>query len=232
VLLLLGDGTRLPVTELPGDGPWTFLVVQSQPATAPPASVLAADDPGRAGEPDPAPAAGEPEPGAAARFLTRYGRVVVPDLRRRPGFGAASGEAGLLGLADDLDQIRTRAGLGRPILVGLGELAAVALRAGVDQPWAWRALVLVPATGRRLDPADLGELDLPALLLGDPGPVPAPDGVDPVPVEGGPEMLTGAVAGPAAERVAGPVAAAVERLLGRLGGGPGWSGIAPDAPPR
>jgi hypothetical protein len=27
-------------------------------------------------------------------------------------------------------------------------------------------------------------------------------------------------------------AEAVERLLGRLGGGPGWSGIAPDAPPR
>ena len=28
------------------------------------------------------------------------------------------------------------------------------------------------------------------------------------------------------------LAAAVERLLDRLGGGPGWGGIAPDAPPR
>jgi hypothetical protein len=26
--------------------------------------------------------------------------------------------------------------------------------------------------------------------------------------------------------------AALERLLDRLGGGPGWAGIAPDAPPR
>jgi pimeloyl-ACP methyl ester carboxylesterase len=75
----------------------------------------------------------------------------------------------------------TRAGLGRPLLVGLGELARVALRAAADQPWAWRALVLVsPAT----DPAS----------------------------------------------AAGT--AALERLLGRLGGGPGWAGIAPDAPPR
>jgi nitrilase len=50
------------------------------------------------------------------------------------------GEAGSLGLVDDLDQIRTRAGLGRPVLVGLGALAPVALQAGVEQPWAWRAL--------------------------------------------------------------------------------------------
>jgi hypothetical protein len=29
-----------------------------------------------------------------------------------------------------------------------------------------------------------------------------------------------------------PGTAALERLLDRLGGGPGWAGIAPDAPPR
>jgi hypothetical protein len=52
---------------------------------------------------------------------------------------------------------------GAVVLVGLGELAPVALRGAADQPWAWRAL---------------------------------------------------------------------ERLLDRLGGGPGWAGIAPDAPPR
>jgi pimeloyl-ACP methyl ester carboxylesterase len=147
VLLLLADGTQVPVAELPGQGPWTFLVLQPDPAS--------------------------PGPG----FLTRFGRVVVPDLRGRPD------------LVDDLDQVRTRAGLGRPVLVGLDELAPLARRAAADQPWAWRALLLTP-------PADLAGLDLPALTLGD----------DP--------------------------ASAVEALLGRLGPGPGWAGIAPDAPPR
>ena len=75
----------------------------------------------------------------------------------------------------------TRAGLGRPLLVGLGELARVALPAVADQPWAWRALVLVS---------------------------------------------------PAADPASAAGTAALERLLGRLGGGPGWAGIAPDAPPR
>ena len=157
MLLLLGDGTRLPVTELPGKGPWTFLVL-----------------------------AATPDPPA---FLTRFGRVVLPDLRERPGWGAAPGEPGFLDLVDDLDQVRTRAGLGRPVLTGLGELAPLALRAAADQPWAWRALLLTP-------PADLAQVDLPALVLG-PGP-----------------------------------ALAVEELLGRLGPGPGWAGIAPGAPPR
>lgn len=147
MLLLLADGTQVPVAELPGQGPWTFLVLQPDPAS--------------------------PGPG----FLTRFGRVVVPDLRGRPD------------LVDDLDQVRTRAGLGRPVLVGLDELAPLARRAAADQPWAWRALLLTP-------PADLAGLDLPALTLGD----------DP--------------------------ASAVEALLGRLGPGPGWAGIAPDAPPR
>lgn len=147
MLLLLADGTQVPVAELPGQGPWTFLVLQPDPAL--------------------------PGPG----FLTRFGRVVVPDLRGRPD------------LVDDLDQVRTRAGLGRPVLVGLDELAPLARRAAADQPWAWRALLLTP-------PADLAGLDLPALTLGD----------DP--------------------------ASAVEALLGRLGPGPGWAGIAPDAPPR
>jgi len=144
VLLLLADGTRVPVAELPGQGPWTFLVLQPDPAA--------------------------PGPG----FLTRFGRVVVPDLRGRPGWGAAPGEPGFADLVDDLDQVRTRAGLGRPVLVGLDELAPLARRAAADQPWAWRGLVLMP-----------------------------PD--DP---------------------------AAVEALLGRLGPGPGWAGISPDAPPR
>ena len=159
MLLLLADGTQVPVAELPGQGPWTFLVLQPDPAS--------------------------PGPG----FLTRFGRVVVPDLRGRPGWGAAPGEPGFPDLVDDLDQVRTRAGLGRPVLVGLDELAPLARRAAADQPWAWRALLLTP-------PADLAGLDLPAMILGD----------DP--------------------------ASAVEALLGRLGPGPGWAGIAPDAPPR
>ena len=131
MLLLLGDGSQVPVTEVPGEGPWTFLVL--------------------AATPDPPP------------FLTRFGRVVVPDLGGRPGWGAAPDAPGFLDLVDDLDQVRTRAGLGRPVLVGLDELALLALQAAADQPWARRAL---------------------------------------------------------------------ERLLDRLGGGPGWAGIAPDAPPR
>jgi pimeloyl-ACP methyl ester carboxylesterase len=158
VLLLLADGTQVPVAELPGEGPWTFLVLQPGPAPGPP-------------------------------FLTRFGRVVVPDLRGRPGWGAAPDDPRHLDLVDDLDQVRTRAGLGRPVLVGLGELAWLAGRAAADQPWAWRALLVTP-------PADPASLDLPALVLdGDPAP-------------------------------------AVEELLGRLGPGPGWGGIAADAPPR
>jgi pimeloyl-ACP methyl ester carboxylesterase len=158
VLLLLADGTQVPVTELPGEGPWTFLVLRPDPTPGPP-------------------------------FLTRFGRVVVPDLRRRPGWGAAPDDPRHLDLVDDLDQVRTRAGLGRPVLVGLDELAPLARRAAADQPWAWRALLVTP-------PADPASLDLPALVLeGDPAP-------------------------------------AVEELLGRLGPGPGWGGIAADAPPR
>jgi pimeloyl-ACP methyl ester carboxylesterase len=158
VLLLLADGTQVPVAELPGGGPWTFLVLQPDPVSGP-------------------------------GFLTRFGRVVVPDLRGRPGWGAAPDDPRFLDLVDDLDQVRTRAGLGRPVLVGLDELAPLARRAAADQPWAWRALLVTP-------PADPGSLDLPALVLeGDPAP-------------------------------------AVEELLGRLGPGPGWAGIAPDAPPR
>jgi pimeloyl-ACP methyl ester carboxylesterase len=157
VLLLLGDGSQVPVTEVPGEGPWTFLVLAATP-----------DPPG---------------------FLTRFGRVVLPDLGGRPGWGAAPGEPGFLDLVDDLDQVRTRAGLGRPVLVGLDDLAPLALRAAADQPWAWRALLV---TGR----AELPRLEVPALALD----------ADPAP--------------------------AVEELLGRLGPGPGWAGIAPDAPPR
>jgi pimeloyl-ACP methyl ester carboxylesterase len=108
---------------------------------------------------------------------------------------------------DDLDQVRTRAGLGRPVLVGLGELAAVALRAAADQPWAWRALLLAPGAALPPPAADVDRLDVPTLLL-DPG----PDAGEPW---DGRE-----------------VGEAVERLLGRLGAGPGWGGIAPDAPPR
>jgi len=157
VLLLLSDGSRVPVTEVPGEGPWTFLVLAATP-----------DPPG---------------------FLTRFGRVVLPDLGDRPGREAAPDTPGFLDLVDDLDQVRTRAGLGRPVLVGLGDLAPLALRAAADQPWAWRALLV---TG----PAELPRLEVPALALDD----------DPAP--------------------------AVEELLGRLGPGPGWAGIAPDAPPR
>ena len=157
MLLLLGDGSQVPVTEVRGDGPWTFLVLAATP-----------DPPG---------------------FLTRFGRVVLPDLGGRPGWGAAPDDPGFLDLVDDLDQVRTRAGLGRPVLVGLGDLAPLALRAAADQPWAWRALLV---TG----PAELPRLEVPALALD----------TDPVP--------------------------AVAELLGRLGPGPGWAGIAPDAPPR
>ena len=102
MLLLLGDGTQVPVTELPGDGPWTFLVLQPE-----------------------APGAAAPDP----------------------------------------------------------------------------ALVLAhPPTGPAAAP-DLDQFDLPALALD----------ADPASAAG---------------------MAALERLLGRLGGGPGWAGIAPDAPPR
>jgi pimeloyl-ACP methyl ester carboxylesterase len=171
VLLLLGDGGQVGVGELPGDGPWTFLLLRA----------------------DPVPAA--PEDAGVAALLTRFGRVVIPDLRERPGWGEPPDGPGFLDLVDDLDQVRTRAGLGRPVLVGVGELAPVAARAAADQPWAWRALVLAPA------PIGLEHLDLP---------VAAADT---------------ARAGPA-------LAEAVEGLLDRLGGGPGWGGIAPDAPPR
>ena len=178
MLLLLADGTQVLVTELPGQGPWTFLVLQP--------------DPGSAG----------PEAGGAARALTRFGRAVVPDLSGRPGWGQGPGGPGFLDLVDDLDQVRTRAGLGRPVLVGLGELVPVAQRAAADQPWAWRALVLVqPAAAPAATATELARLDLPALVLdADPG--------------------------------SGPGTAVLERLLGRLGRGPGWAGIAPDAPPR
>jgi pimeloyl-ACP methyl ester carboxylesterase len=170
MLLLLGDGTQVPVAELPGAGPWTFLVLLPDPVAA------------------------------GAGFLARFGRAVVPDLRQRPGWGAPAGDPGFLDLVDDLDQVRTRAGLGRPLLVGLGDLAPVALRAAVDQPWAWRALLLdPPAAGPAA--ARLDRLDLPVLVLD----------ADPASAAG---------------------TAALEGLLDRLGGGPGWAGIAPDAPPR
>jgi hypothetical protein len=76
----------------------------------------------------------------------------------------------------------------------VGDLVPAALAAAADQPWAWRALLLVPPVDRPVPEADLDQLDLPALAVAD--------------------------------------TAAVEGLLGRLGGGPGWAGIAPDAPPR
>lgn len=196
MLLLLSDGTQVPVTELPGPGPWTFLVLQPVPAPGPERPEGPGPPPA---VPDPVPAG--PEPGAVARFLTRFGRAVVPDLRGRPGWGERPGGPGFLDLVDDLDQVRTRAGLGRPILVGLGELAEVALQAAADQPWAWRALILGRSAAGPAAALEPGRLDLPALVL-------------------------------EAEPLAPPETAAVERLLGGLGAGPGWSGIAPDAPPR
>jgi pimeloyl-ACP methyl ester carboxylesterase len=198
VLLLLPDGTRLPVTELPGSGPWTFLVLDPDPIAVGPEA--GGEGPGSGGV-GPGPVAEGPGAGAAARILTRFGRAVVPDLRGRPGWGAPPGGPGFLDLVDDLDQVRTRAGLGRPILVGLGELAPVAVRAAADQPWAWRALVLGPPAAGPGTASEVGRLDLPALVL-------------------------------EAELTSGAGLAAVERLLAGLGGGPGWSGIAPDAPPR
>ena len=198
MLLLLSDGTQVPVTELPGTGPWTFLVLQPVPdRVSGPAGPPGPGSPSAG--PDPVPAG--PEPGGVARFLTRFGRAVVPDLRGRPGWGERPGGPAFLDLVDDLDQVRTRAGLGRPLLVGLGEPAEVALRAAADQPWAWRAVILGrSATGpaATLEPE---RLDQPALVL-------------------------------EAEPLSAPETAAVERLLGGLGAGPGWSGIAPDAPPR
>jgi pimeloyl-ACP methyl ester carboxylesterase len=178
VLLLLGDGMRVPVTELPGAGPWTFLVLLPDPTPA-----------------DPGPVA------AGTGFLARFGRVVVPDLRGRPGWGAPAGEPGFLDLVDDLDQVRTRAGLGRPLLAGLGDLAPLAVAAAIDQPWAWRALLLDPRAAGPAAAARLDRLDLPVLVLD----------ADPASAAG---------------------TAALEGLLARLGEGPGWAGIAPDAPPR
>ena len=99
--LLLADGTQVPVTELPGAGPWTFLVLLPDPGS--PGAAPAGPDPA-----PPTPA--DPDPGAAGTgFLARFGRVVVPDLRGRPGWGAPAGEPGFLELVDDLDQLRTRA---------------------------------------------------------------------------------------------------------------------------
>jgi pimeloyl-ACP methyl ester carboxylesterase len=229
VLLLLGDGTSLQVTELPGRGPWTFLLLTSAPEVpeapgvrkgpgVPEAAEVpeSPEIPEARGVPEArgpssgsgprAPAGGDPEPagpgdGGVAWLLTRFGRVVVPDLRGRPGWGGPAEAPGHLDLVDDLDQVRTRAGLGRPVLVGLGGLAPLALRAAADQPWAWRALILAPPAGGPAVTADPDQLGLPVLVL--------------------------AAGPPPAEQ-----AEAVERLLGRLGGEPGWSGIAPDAPPR
>jgi pimeloyl-ACP methyl ester carboxylesterase len=194
VLLLLGDGARVPVTELPGAGPWTFLVLAAGPEVADPAS------------------------GGAAQALTRLGRAVVPDLRGRPGWGEGPDGPGFLHLVDDLDQVRTRAGLGRPVLVGLGRLAPVALRAAADQPWAWRAVVVAPSPS---DPAPAG-LDRPDLEAPGAGPGAGP----------GAAGLDLPVLALDAEPTSDAALAAVRRLLAGLGGGPGWAGIAPDAPPR
>ena len=176
MLLLLADGAQVPVTELPGTGPWTFLVLAASGAPGPVA-------------------------GGVAETLTRFGRVVLPDLRDRPGWGAAPGSPEFLDLVDDLDQVRTRAGLGRPVLVGAGDLVPAALQAAADQPWAWRALLLATPVDRPVPTADRDQVDLPVLAVD--------------------------VRAPLEE-----VAEAVAGLLGRLGGGPGWAGIAPDAPPR
>ena len=217
MLLLLGDGTSLQATELPGRGPWTFLLLTSAPEVPEAPGVRKGPGvPGARGVPEArgpssgsgprVPAGGDPEPagpgdGGVAWFLTRFGRVVVPDLRGRPGWGGPAEAPGHLDLVDDLDQVRTRAGLGRPVLVGVGGLAPLALRAAADQPWAWRALILAPPAGGPAVTADPDQLGLPVLVL--------------------------AAGPPPAEQ-----AEVVERLLGRLGGEPGWSGIAPDAPPR
>jgi pimeloyl-ACP methyl ester carboxylesterase len=244
VLLLLADGTQVPVTELPGAGPWTFLVLQPDPA-----------------------------PGALARSLTRLGRAVVPDLRARPGWGQGPDAPHLLDLVDDLDQVRTRAGLGRPVLVGLGDLAPTAQRAATDQPWAWRALVLAPGPpapsprARDAPAPDTAARDAvaPDVVAPDamgpnaPAPdalapgTPTPDAPQPKPPDAGaparegspgPGSERGAVHSPGTDGLELPVlvldaeadseaaVAAVGRLLAGLGGGPGWAGIAPDAPPR
>ena len=203
MLLLLGDGTSLQATELPGRGPWTFLLLTSAPEVPEGLGPSSGSGPWVPAGADPEPAG--PGDGGVAWFLTRFGRVVVPDLRGRPGWGGPAEAPGHLDPVDDLDQVRTRAGLGRPLLVGLGGLAPLALRAAADQPWAWRALILAPPAGGPAVTADPDQLGLPVLVLA-PGPLPT--------------------TGPAV------MAEAVERLLGRLGGGPGWSGIAPDAPPR
>jgi hypothetical protein len=215
VLLLLGDGTQVPVTELPGAGPWTLLVLAPDPDLSAPSS------------------------GGAARALTRLGRAVVPDLRGRPGWGEGPDGPGFLRLVDDLDQVRTRAGLGRPVLVGLGRLVPVALRAAADQPWAWRALVVAPPPS---DPslAGLGLADPAPAGLGpaDPGPGGGPDPPDVSTAGARPAAGPGVVGldlpvlALDAEPTSDAGVAAVERLLERLGGGPGWAGIAPDAPPR
>jgi pimeloyl-ACP methyl ester carboxylesterase len=218
VLLLLNDGTHLPVTELPGSGPWTFLVLQ-----------LTSGPGGEGLEPPSAaagPAAVGPEPGGVARLLTRFGRAVVPELRGRPGWGDPPGGPGFLDLVDDLDQIRTRAGLGRPILVGLEALAPLALRAAADQPWAWRALILTQPSPRSAPPGSAAA-GQPATGRTPAGPTPTGPGAAPAT---GRHDLPTLVLGP--EPGSAPEMAAMERFLNELGGGPGWAGIAPDAPPR
>jgi pimeloyl-ACP methyl ester carboxylesterase len=203
VLLLLADGSHLPVTELPGRGPWTFLVLQADSAPA-----------GRG-------------QASAARFLTRFGRVVVPDLRQRPGWGGPPDGPGFLDLVDDLDQVRTRAGLGRPVLVGIGDLAPLVLRAAADQPWAWRALLLAEPT-RSVTSAELDRFDVPVLVLA--ADAPATDQAAPAREDAQARLAWVRVDRPACEEP--EVVEALDGLLARLGRGPGWAGIAPDAPPR
>ena len=179
MLLFLGDGTRVPVTELPGRGPWTFVVLHPDPrvsatsdaspeVTAPRASAASGASPE---VPDTGPsAASDPEPGGVAGFITRFGRAVVPDLRGRPGWGEPPGSPGFLDLVDDLDQVQDE-GRARPADPGWLGRPNPGGPPGRGRPAMGLAGPDPCPTPARPAPASLDQLDLPALVL---DAVPAP----------------------------------------------------------
>jgi hypothetical protein len=103
VLLLLGDGTRIQVTELPGRGPWTFVVLRPDPRIP-----VTSDASPEVQVPDTGPSpASDPEPGEAAGGVA--GAEPLDDAWAHPGvvgavarlLGRLGGGPGWAGIAPD-----------------------------------------------------------------------------------------------------------------------------------